>query len=129
MKNFNVKKLIAIKLAWELYAKDTSFYNISFEEFSSQTEPSIKCRSEIGKHRQQIETHILERIIADEKSNELIQNVVSGVKGDVNFGVNSPLYKAMGYIPKAEKSSGLTTKSQTNETQISVSGSLPDLIK
>lgn len=38
---------------------------------------------------------------------------VKGVVADPNFGDNSALYEAMGYIRKSDRKSGLTRKSAT----------------
>jgi hypothetical protein len=40
------------------------------------------------------------------------QMVVNGVKGDPNYGDDSDLYDAMGYVRKSAKKSGLTKKSK-----------------
>jgi hypothetical protein len=41
------------------------------------------------------------------------QKVVKGVVGDPNYGDDSNLYEAMGYVRKSERASGLTKKSST----------------
>jgi len=47
--------------------------------------------------------------------NEAILNVVYGVKGDVTkHGADGSLYKAMGYVPRSERASGLTRKKSTS---------------
>ena len=42
--------------------------------------------------------------------NELLQVIVRGVAGHADYGDNSPLYRAMGFIPRSERASGLTRK-------------------
>jgi transcriptional regulator with XRE-family HTH domain len=39
------------------------------------------------------------------------QKVIKGVVGDPNYGDDSNLYEAMGYVRKSERASGLTKKS------------------
>ena len=39
--------------------------------------------------------------------------MVNGVKGDPDFGEDSDLYEAMGYVRKSERKSGLTRKKKT----------------
>ena len=44
-------------------------------------------------------------------------NVVDGVKGNTaKYGANSSLYKAMGYVPRDERASGLTRKTTVTVT-------------
>ena len=40
-------------------------------------------------------------------SNEDALNIVNGVRSAPGFGENSALYKAMGYVPKNDRRSGL----------------------
>ena len=46
----------------------------------------------------------------DGVTNEAIQKVVKGVAGDADFGEDSDLYEAMGYVRKSERKSGLSRK-------------------
>lgn len=47
---------------------------------------------------------------ADVVTNEAIQKVVKGVAGDPDFGEDSDLYEALGYVRKSERRSGLSRK-------------------
>ena len=49
-------------------------------------------------------------MLEDESLNETTYRVVDGVKCAPTHGRNSPLYRAMGYVPYDERSSGLTRK-------------------
>lgn len=40
-------------------------------------------------------------------------NVSNGVRGDKDYGGDSPLYGAMGFVRKSDRASGLTRKSKT----------------
>ena len=40
----------------------------------------------------------------------LLRNVVKGVQGHPEYGEDSPLYRAMGFVPFSERSSGLTRR-------------------
>ena len=52
-----------------------------------------------------------------QKLNVSLRAVVSGVKANVTeCGPNSPLYKAMGYVPTSERASGLTRKTTNTAT-------------
>jgi hypothetical protein len=41
----------------------------------------------------------------------LLRTVVKGVQGHPEYGEDSPLYRAMGFVPLSERSSGLTRRS------------------
>jgi hypothetical protein len=56
------------------------------------------------------------RDAADTVTSAMNQMVVNGVKGDPNYGDDSDLYDAMGYVRKSAKKSGLTKKSKTATT-------------
>jgi hypothetical protein len=45
---------------------------------------------------------------------------VDSVKGHPKFGENSPLYSAMGYVPKSERSSGLTRRREAQTTKAAI---------
>lgn len=52
----------------------------------------------------------------DEKLNalsKLMRLVVRGVQGHPEYGEDSPLYRAMGFVPFSERSSGLTRRKLT----------------
>jgi hypothetical protein len=40
----------------------------------------------------------------------LLRTVVKGVQGHPEYGEDSPLYRAMGFVPLSERSSGLTRR-------------------
>lgn len=44
---------------------------------------------------------------------DMMVDVGNGVRGDKNFGDDSPLYGAMGFKRKSERASGLTRKKKT----------------
>jgi hypothetical protein len=54
---------------------------------------------------------LMQRDTAHDTLTTAMLNVVDGVKGNTaKYGANSSLYKAMGYVPRAERASGLTRK-------------------
>jgi hypothetical protein len=55
----------------------------------------------------------------DEKLNALttlLRAVVRGVQGHPDHGEDSPLYRAMGFVPFSERSSGLTRRNMAGPT-------------
>jgi hypothetical protein len=47
---------------------------------------------------------------ADLAANEVLDLVVNSVRGTPGFGQDSALYRALGYVRKSERKSGLTRK-------------------
>jgi len=49
-----------------------------------------------------------------EELNRALRSIMRGVQADPAHGENSPLYRAMGYIPLSERASGLTRRTSTD---------------
>lgn len=75
-----------------------------------------EVRRRIGKVRQYLKAARQTRVNADVVSNENALNVVNAVRGAPGFGENSALYRAMGYVPKNERKSGLVRPSSIPAT-------------
>jgi len=58
----------------------------------------------------------VQRNSADLETNDLADKVVNPVKGDPNFGEESALYSAFGYVLKSDRASGLTRRSTETPT-------------
>ena len=70
----------------------------------------MQLRAEILALEKQLEGRKADRSLADDTVSELMDLVVNSVRGTPVFGPDSPLYRAMGYIRKSERRSGLTLK-------------------
>ena len=95
-------------------AKDATFAGMTLSQFSQMVGDAEGQLNQIaalsvsysGAAKQNDDLH--------QKLNDALQAVVSGVRADVaKYGPDSPLYKAMGYVPKSERASGLTRKQAT----------------
>ncbi len=49
-----------------------------------------------------------------EELNRTLRSVMRGVQADPAHGEDSPLYRAMGFVPLSERGSGLTRKTETD---------------
>ena len=56
---------------------------------------------------------LVQRDNADRENRALLLNVVNAIKGDANHGENSPLYAALGYVPRLQRKSGLSRSKRT----------------
>ena len=97
--------------AWEELAPDASFAGLTVTQFKAKVKPSFDTRTEVSTLETQLKAARQLRNNADVVSNETALNVVNAVRGAPGFGENSALYKAMGYVPKNERKSGLVRPS------------------
>ena len=96
--------------AWEANAKDENFADLTLAQFKAKVKPSLDARTNIAYLRAQLPAAIKSRDEGDVVSMETCALVVNAVRGDVGFGEDSAFYKALGYIPKSERRSGLQRK-------------------
>ena len=102
-----------ITKAWEEFAKDTLFGKMTLGQYKAKVKPSLDARDTIKSLETQMTAAINAREDADVVTVATNQIVVNGVVGDVEFGEDSDLYEAMGYVRKSERKTGLTRKKKT----------------
>ena len=96
--------------ALETNAKDETFAEMTLAQFKAKVKPSLDARTKIADLRLQLQAAIKTRDESDDVSMVTCALVVNAVRGNVDFGEDSALYKALGYIPKSERRSGLQRK-------------------
>jgi BMFP domain-containing protein YqiC len=96
--------------AWQSYAQKDVFAEMTREEFAAATEASLSKRQELETLLVQMQGLIQERELADATTRELISRVVNSVRGDSRHGMDSAMYRAMGYVTRSERASGLKRK-------------------
>jgi len=106
-------KITNLLAAWGRFAPETKFAGMALAEFKSAIAPSVDSRSQIDDIRLQIKGLIAQRATADSANSALMARVVAGVLADADHGPNSGLYRALNYVPKNERASGLTHKGAT----------------
>ena len=89
-------KIIRTTEAWEEHAGDAEFAEMTLDEFKAKVKPSLDSREKIASLRRQLEAAI-----------NICTKVVNAVRGDIEHGEDSALFKALGYVPKSERRSGL----------------------
>lgn len=100
--------------AWTTLAPDKTFGGITLAEFTAQVGKSNSPRQKLiglNDERTAAET---ERDTEDKNSLKMCERVKNGVIADPDFGDDSALYEAFGFVRKSERKSGLTRKQ--NET-------------
>jgi hypothetical protein len=103
-------KLDEVARAWELLAGSVTFGGMTLEQFKTAVQASYETRDALATLDKQITAMLNARHDADAESMDKVLLVVNGVVGDPNFGPDSALYEAMGYVRKSARKSGLTRK-------------------
>lgn len=104
------QSLDSLLRAWEELAPDAVFSEMTLEQFRTATAAAYETRQQIAWLDQQRLSLMATRAIADEAATEQYLLVVHSIKGSPKHGENSPLYRALGYVTKAERRSGLTRR-------------------
>ena len=94
--------------SWEEHAPNAKFFSLTLGELKLQMNSSLKSREEIADCEAKAKAAIVQRDNADIENRETIYNVVNAIRGDANYGENSPLYAALGYVPRNQRASGLS---------------------
>lgn len=95
---------------WERIASAKSFGGMTLDGFKAATDSSLSIRHEIEQTEAYLQSLYTNRDRADETSLAKIQLLVNGVLADPEFGPDSALYEALGYVRKSDRHSGLTRK-------------------
>lgn len=103
-------KAMKINDGWEEGAPTIEFGKIKQADFSAELESAALIEQEISDLERQISLKEAERDDAYlEISNKSVL-IANGVRGDADYGPDSPLYGAMGFVRTSERASGLTRK-------------------
>jgi hypothetical protein len=110
------RKAEDIRRAWKEQAPEALFAGKAVADLETSIEALQLANEEIAK----LDTARLVALkLRDEKQAALarLSNiVVLGVQGHAEYGDDSPLLRAMGYIPASERKSGLTRRSTAAKT-------------
>ena len=101
--------------AWESNCPEQSFAEMTLTQFKQELQPYFDAKAKFAAANTAWDATRQEQTTACLKALELTKGVASSVKGHPKFGENSAVYAAMGYVPKSERSSGLTRKRETNK--------------
>jgi hypothetical protein len=103
-------KLTTATTAWEQNAADATFAKLTLTQFKAAIQPSLDERETITRLEKELAAAQNRRDDADVASVAALNKVVKSVVGDPDFGDDSSLYEAMGYVRTSEKKTGLTRK-------------------
>jgi hypothetical protein len=91
-------------------APDTKFNNKSLADLEPQAEKSMAPRRRIGEIDNERSEQEAARDSEDVKTLKMIDQIVAGIIGHDDFGKDSALYEALGYVRKSKRKSGLTRR-------------------
>ena len=110
-------KANAAAIAWANLAKDDSFAGMTLQQFTQAVAAVDAQQVVLDNLNAQYTGAAKQNDALHEGLNATTQAVVNGVRADLTkHGPDSPLYKAMGYVPASERATGLTRKAATSGT-------------
>ncbi len=86
---------------------------MTLAQFKAAVKPSLDAREAVRQKEDELMDAIDARNDSDKPVLVVCDQVVKAVVADNDFGDNSSLYEAMGYVRKSERKSGLTRKKKT----------------
>ncbi|MEX1116548.1 MAG: hypothetical protein WEB53_14975 [Akkermansiaceae bacterium] len=116
------RKAEDICLVWKEQAPEAEFAGITLAELESsltelqQSNEDLKIRDQARSAAVKTRDDKLATLAT------LLRTVVRGVQGHPEYGEDSPLYRAMGFVPFSERSSGLSRRSKTGATAPATNG-------
>lgn len=104
----NTTERIAIfRTAWTNQAPDSTFAGMTLAEFEARVSPVQANAEWIQSLERDIAAALTGRRKVDQDARETLELVVNSVRGNPDHGPDSQFYRALGYIPKSERKSGL----------------------
>jgi hypothetical protein len=99
--------------AWNTLAPGATFAGMTLAQFKAKVQPTFDTRTLIDGLNAQLTAAMDNRDNADGVTSATNQLIVNAVKGDPNFGDDSDLYDAMGYVRRSARASGLSRGGKT----------------
>jgi hypothetical protein len=113
----NANDLDNLLRAWKAHAPDKKFGGMTLDEFKAKVLPSLDSHEAVKTAAGQRRDAQTQRTDSDVEAMKVQKLVINAIKGDPEFGDDSALYQACGYIRQSEKKSGLSRKTKTAPVQ------------
>lgn len=101
--------------AWSTLAPNATFAGMTLAEYKLKVKPSLDARAKIEELDHQMTSATDLRDDVDKVTVKTNQFVVKSVVGSTDYGDDSDLYEAMGYVRKSERKSGLSRKKNAKD--------------
>ena len=105
-----VNRRNSICTVWSKLAPAETFGEMTLEQFKAATETPVTVRERIEAAKAEVSALLRERAHADKELRKTHSLVINSVRGNPQHGEDSPLYRALGYVPKSERENGTSRK-------------------
>ena len=99
--------------AWSQVAPNIKFAGMTLSEFRTATLPFLDLLESNYNLRITLKSNVVAKATADLAARAVTDQIVAAVKADALFGPISPLYRAMGFVPKSERKNRKQTATTT----------------
>jgi hypothetical protein len=106
----NEEKMLKALNALKTLAPEKKFGNKTAADLEIQVNKSLAPRQRLEEIADEKTEQIALRESEDIKTQKMIDSMVAGVVSDDDYGDDSALYEAMGYVRNSQRKSGLTHK-------------------
>jgi hypothetical protein len=101
--NQQLKRRDLFLAAWQEFAPTETLGGLTLVQFEAEAQKPTAVRTRLKAAQAQVRGISLERAKADEVLNEQFVRIANSVRGNPAYGVDSPLYRALGFVPKSER--------------------------
>ena len=103
--------------AWTRHAPEATFAGYTLAQFTVASEDAISTRALLVDAKAFTDGLINDRNRADSVMNDMMVVIAKSVRGDVDYGEDSNLYRALGFVTLSDRKTGLTRKLKTPVAQ------------
>lgn len=104
------EKMLKVLNAWKTLAPSKTFGGKTLQQYETQVNKSLAPRARLDQIEDETREQQTLRESEDAVTMKDVQFIVNGVLADPDYGDDSALYEAFGYVRKSERKSGLTRK-------------------
>jgi hypothetical protein len=99
--------------AWREHAPDATFATTSLVEFEAQTTNLDLLIQQMKGAQSKLDGLMLDRDKAVQELNETMLLIAHGIRGTPQYGEDCSLHRALGFVPKSERRTGLKRNTQS----------------
>jgi hypothetical protein len=89
--------------SWREFAPDAVFANLTLAQFEVESRKPLELQERMRSLQTQLKGVKIERDVSNDAANDLFVSVTNSIRGNTDYGLNSALYRSLGYVPKAER--------------------------
>jgi hypothetical protein len=105
------ERLTTLIEVWTELRPTKTFAGMTLEQFKAAVGPSLDARARLAAANKAAKEAIVDRDNADQSAAVLVDRTIAGFVAEEEDGYNGVLYAKLGYVRKADRSSGLTRRS------------------